>query len=164
MKQSPDSTVATGFNMIISADDLRTLRDGKWLNDEVINFYGEMLMDRSRGYPKVRRWSKKDYVIIPVHLGMHCINDSLLGRNDTLKVLRNYLEQESIDKKKKPFNLEEWKDHQPKQMNGYDCGVFTIMFAEHVSREAEFGFSQDNMPVYRKCVAYEIITSKLLDK
>ena len=73
------------------------MRPQTWLNDEVVNAYFHMIVERSKNsgpkvhafntffYPKlmktghasVRRWTKKvdlfamDIVLIPVHLGMH---------------------------------------------------------------------------------------------
>ena len=68
------------YNIPITARDLKTLQGLNWLNDEVINFYMNMIMKRSEGpdYPKVwafstffypklidgghasvKRWSKK---------------------------------------------------------------------------------------------------------
>lgn len=73
--------VAEGFNVSVLKKDIQTLRPGEWLNDEVINFYGNLIMARSKesttlpkvhvfstffyktlsenGYDKVRRWTKK---------------------------------------------------------------------------------------------------------
>ena len=70
-----------GFNVTILKKDIHTLRPGEWLNDEVINFYGNLILARSKesttlpkihvfstffyktlseqGYDKVRRWTKK---------------------------------------------------------------------------------------------------------
>ncbi|CAO3566221.1 unnamed protein product [Mortierella alpina] len=87
--------VVEGFNVTILKKDIHTLRPGEWLNDEVINFYGNLILARSKesttlpkihvfstffyktlseqGYDKVRRWTKKvkifelDYVLIPIH-------------------------------------------------------------------------------------------------
>jgi sentrin-specific protease 1 len=75
---------------------------------------------------------EKDYVIIPVHLGMHwCCSvidftqkkfryfDSLHGNNSKcLRLLREYLEQESLDKKKLPYDTSDWADETPK-VNSY---------------------------------------------
>jgi Ulp1 family protease len=80
----------------IKPADLRTLHGSQWLNDEIINFYGAMVMENAAEnqelYPKihvfttffyeklkggfagVRRWSKnvnvfeKDFTIIPIHM------------------------------------------------------------------------------------------------
>ena len=88
-----------GFNAEITRSDLATLRDATWLNDEVVNFYFNLLKDRNekvKEYPKVhvfntffypkivkaghasvKRWTRKvdifamDLILIPVHLGMH---------------------------------------------------------------------------------------------
>lgn len=91
--------LAEGFRLQITARDISTLQGTNWLNDEVINFYFNMIVDRSQNnkklppvyafntffYPKVmsggqkavRRWTKNvdifehTFVILPVHLGMH---------------------------------------------------------------------------------------------
>jgi len=73
--------VVEAFNIPIMKKDIQTLCPGEWLNDEVINFYGNLIMVRSKnstelpkvhvfstffykslsevGYDKVRRWTKK---------------------------------------------------------------------------------------------------------
>ncbi|KAJ2000662.1 SUMO1 sentrin specific peptidase 1, partial [Coemansia thaxteri] len=80
-------------NVPVTARDVDTLGDGKWLNDEVINFYMQLIMERSeqtpgmptvhafntffystlrdQGYVRVKRWTRrvklfeKDLVIVP---------------------------------------------------------------------------------------------------
>lgn len=106
MLQKVKATLKTSNQLIISkhnrqimSEDIHRLRNGQWLNDELINFYGFMIDARSKhspdlpkihffnsffyqslktnGYAKVRRWTKKfdlfelDLVIFPVHLGAH---------------------------------------------------------------------------------------------
>ena len=96
---APSEILAHGFDADITRADLSTLRDSCWLNDEVINFYFNLLKERSEKnsnlpkvhifntffYPKiiktgfagVKRWTRKtdifsfDMVLIPIHLGMH---------------------------------------------------------------------------------------------
>lgn len=97
---SSDSTeIIQKFCIPISVKDLKTLRSPNWLNDEVINFYFELLLQRSKGnaklpkihifntffYPKlksngfsaIKRWTRKvdifsfDIIFIPIHLGIH---------------------------------------------------------------------------------------------
>lgn len=92
--------VVEAFNIPITPHDIGKLRDRQWLNDEVINFYHELIRKRSqdhaglfpkvhvfntffyprlqsKGYSGVRRWTRKidifsfDYIIIPVHLSVH---------------------------------------------------------------------------------------------
>jgi sentrin-specific protease 1 len=87
------------FNLSITRQDLNTLVGDSWLNDEVINFYMNLLMERSdegqeRGRPRVyamntffiprllqtghsalKRWTRKvdifsyDVIPVPVHVG-----------------------------------------------------------------------------------------------
>ncbi|XP_039602657.1 sentrin-specific protease 1 [Polypterus senegalus] len=95
---NPDEILSEGFRLTITRKDIQTLSHLNWLNDEVINFYMNMLVERSKqtGFPKVhafntfffpkvksagfsavRRWTKKvdifamDILLIPVHLGVH---------------------------------------------------------------------------------------------
>ncbi|KAG0224915.1 SUMO1 sentrin specific peptidase 1 [Mortierella sp. GBA43] len=201
--------VAEGFNVSLLKKDIHTLRPGAWLNDEVINFYGNLIMARSKessslpkvhvfstffyktlsenGYDKVRRWTKKvkifemDYVLLPIHQsGNHWTTavidmknkhidyyDSLLGNNPKcFLILRNYLDQESQDKLKKPFDFQGWENACPKdiprQRNGYDCGVFTCTFIEFKSRGMDdLDFSQDNMIYLRKKIVLSILNQSL---
>lgn len=95
---SPQEVLSEGFGLKLTRKDLHTLSNLNWLNDEVINFYMNLLVERSKnpklpsvntfntffypklcrsGYSAVRRWTKKtdifskDILLIPVHLGVH---------------------------------------------------------------------------------------------
>ncbi|XP_021363854.1 sentrin-specific protease 1-like isoform X2 [Mizuhopecten yessoensis] len=195
------------FRLQITRKDMATLSGLNWLNDEIINFYMNLLMERGKGegkakvytcntffYPKivsgghsaVRRWTKRvdifaqDYIIIPVHLGMHwCLAvvdfkkklvqyfDSMGGENQQcLNAIKKYLCDESKDKKKQEFNLTGWsteivKDI-PQQMNGSDCGMFACKYAEYITRGAEITFTQEHMPYFRRRMVYEVLQAKLL--
>lgn len=87
------------FCIPITTRDLRTLQGSNWLNDEILNFYFELLLERSKsnstlpnlhifntffyprlkngGFSQIRRWTKKidifsfDMILIPIHLGIH---------------------------------------------------------------------------------------------
>lgn len=88
------------FNLRVTRNDLMTLRGLNWLNDEIINFYTNLISERgngsnpklprvhsmntffypkliSQGYSSVRRWTKRvdifahDMIVVPVHLGVH---------------------------------------------------------------------------------------------
>ncbi|EEB20308.1 sentrin/sumo-specific protease, putative [Pediculus humanus corporis] len=195
------------YGLQIKRRDLQTLKGLNWLNDEVINFYMNLIMERGKNdklpsvyafntffYPKLisgghsslKRWTKKvdifshDMILVPVHLGMHwCMSvidfrskeiryyDSMGSSNNCcLQALLSYLKAESLDKKNVPFETTNWElinvDNIPQQMNGSDCGVFSCVFAEHLSRDSELLFSQDNMPYFRKKMALEIVEAKLL--
>ena len=96
---NPKEKLVEGFNAEITRGDISTLRESVWLNDEVVNFYFNLIKSRSESdsnlpkvhvfntffYPKimktghagVKRWTRKvdifsmDVILIPVHLGMH---------------------------------------------------------------------------------------------
>ncbi|PIA17144.1 cysteine proteinase [Coemansia reversa NRRL 1564] len=209
IKRATASGFSTELNNVpVTARDMATLGAGKWLNDEVINFYMQLIITRSektptlprvhafntffystlcdKGYARVRRWTRRiklfdqDLLIVPVHLGVHwccavvdfrCKSivyyDALLGDNPKcLRLLMNYLHEESKDKQGNDFNEDGWsmkcEKEIPRQHNGYDCGVFAIMFAEYLSRDAPLSFSQDNLPFLRRKATYEIATGSLV--
>ncbi|KAL4646183.1 sentrin-specific protease 1-like isoform X2 [Arapaima gigas] len=95
---NPDDVLSKGFRLTITRKDLQTLSDLNWLNDEVINFYMNLLVERSQrpdlpsvytfntfffpklrsaGFSAVRRWTKNvdifssDILLVPVHRGVH---------------------------------------------------------------------------------------------
>jgi sentrin-specific protease 1 len=91
--------------------------------------------------------------------------DSLGGSGlHYLKVLLQYLQDEHMDKKKCPMKSPElWtlvpctKDT-PRQQNGYDCGVFTCLFADLISRDFPFDrFNENDMSLYREHIALSIL-------
>ncbi|KAK3527581.1 hypothetical protein QTP86_026904, partial [Hemibagrus guttatus] len=86
---------------VLTMDDLSTLYGQNWLNDQVMNMYGDLVMDavpdqvyffnsffydklRTKGYEGVKRWTKnvdifhKKFLLIPIHLEVHwslvCVN------------------------------------------------------------------------------------------
>lgn len=97
-RQPASEILSSKFNMTISRQDILTLSGLNWLNDEVINFYMNLIIERGKMdkwpkayamntffYPKiisggqssVKRWTRKvdifsyDIIAIPVHLRMH---------------------------------------------------------------------------------------------
>ncbi|XP_022913577.1 uncharacterized protein [Onthophagus taurus] len=206
-RQRPATEVLVSkFNMNITRADMGTLHGLSWLNDEVINFYMNLIIERGKSksfpaayamntffYPKistggqssVRRWTRKvdifsyDMIAVPIHLGMHwcmamidfrtkTINyyDSMGSPNKScLTTLLQYLRDEHNDKKKTDIDLSDWRlinaRDIPQQMNGSDCGMFSITFAEFLTRDAKISFAQENMPYLRRKVAVEILEGKL---
>uniref|UniRef100_A0A3Q3RXQ9 SUMO specific peptidase 5 n=1 Tax=Mastacembelus armatus TaxID=205130 RepID=A0A3Q3RXQ9_9TELE len=78
----------------LSLEDLSTLEEQNWLNDQIINMYGELIMEATqhkvhffnsffhkklvaKGYDGVKRWTKKVdlfskwLLLIPIHLEIH---------------------------------------------------------------------------------------------
>lgn len=198
------------FNLTITRHDIQTLswEPLAWLNDEVINFYMELISERSRndenlpnvhamntfflqrlfdsGYGGVRRWTRKvdifaqDIVPIPVHKGIHWCMAIIHIKNKTIKyydsmgapnnavlnALVDYLKNESLDKKKVALDMSGWSIENvqdiPQQENGSDCGVFSCMYAEFVSRNRPFVFSQQHMQYFRKRMIFEICSGEML--
>lgn len=90
------------------------------------------------------------------------VYDSLGGNHDhTLKLFLKYLEEEHMDKKKTPYDTSDWKKETPKdiprQGNMSDCGAFTCTFAERLSLEQPFNFSQEDMVTIRRRMALNIV-------
>ncbi|XP_061749229.1 sentrin-specific protease 3-like [Nerophis ophidion] len=98
-QRSSGSTLAKTFRVnykrhVLTMDDLGTLYGQNWLNDQIMNMYGDLVMDsapekvhffnsffydklRTKGYDGVKRWTKnvdifqKDLLLIPIHLEVH---------------------------------------------------------------------------------------------
>ncbi|XP_034130786.1 sentrin-specific protease-like [Drosophila guanche] len=150
-------------------------------------FFPDRLLNS--GYNSVRRYTKGtnllgyDIILVPKndgnnHWWVAIINlrektiksyDSIDNGNDELlHALANYLDQESKDKFKVPYDtsqfvIENVKD-MPKQGNYYDCGVFTCMAAEYVTRCQPLTFQQKDMPNLRYKMILEIANGKLLQE
>uniref|UniRef100_A0A8C9EU86 SUMO specific peptidase 2 n=1 Tax=Pavo cristatus TaxID=9049 RepID=A0A8C9EU86_PAVCR len=94
----PDEIMSSAFKLKLTREDIQTLNDLHWLNDEVVNFYMNLLMERgkkeqyprvyafstffyprllSEGYRAVKRWTrnvnlfKQDIILVPIHLRSH---------------------------------------------------------------------------------------------
>ncbi|KAL7074754.1 hypothetical protein ACQ4LE_006116 [Meloidogyne hapla] len=208
-RDEPQNEVFSSFDGVdITRKDLLTLYGTEWLNDEVINFYINLIVARSKvngtlprvyafntffyknlcqkGFAGVKRWTRKvdifdnQMILVPVHLGNHwCMAvidfeerkidyyDSLLGENfRCLELLREYLLQESMDKKQRQYDLTGWeftnRTDIPNQQNLWDCGVFSILFSEYASRRAPVTFTQQHIPYFRERIVYEILRKELL--
>ena len=78
--------------------------------------------------------------------------------------IMEYLGFEHEQKLGKSFPLDDWKflkGSNPVQNNGVDCGVFVCIFAEYLSRDVAFNFTQKHILEFRKLIAYEISTKQI---
>ncbi|XP_044886267.1 sentrin-specific protease 2 isoform X3 [Mauremys mutica] len=93
-----DEILSSAFKLKVTRGDIQTLRNHHWLNDEVINFYMNLLVERNKqqgfpvlhafstffypklisgGYQAVKRWTKgvdlfkQDLIFVPIHLRVH---------------------------------------------------------------------------------------------
>ncbi|XP_006522305.1 sentrin-specific protease 5 isoform X3 [Mus musculus] len=142
---------------MLDMDDLATLDGQNWLNDQVINMYGELIMDAvpdkvhffnsffhrqlvTKGYNGVKRWTKKN--------------------------IRKYLLTEAREKNRPEF-LQGWQTAVtkciPQQKNDSDCGVFVLQYCKCLALEQPFQFSQEDMPRVRKRIYKELCECRLLD-
>ena len=104
-----------------------------------------------------------DMIIMPVHQGIHWTTaaidlkhhrflyfDSFLGEDDAcVDYLKKYLKEEYRDKRNIEVNLDQWETIYPKdiprQHNGCDCGVFTVMYANRLGLGRGFDFQTQDM-------------------
>jgi len=96
-ERSRGNVLVDSHNIQITRKDMNTLHGNNWLNDAIINFYLQMIAERSNqeglkvyatstffypkmmssGQPALKRWTKgvdifeQDLILIPVYLGMH---------------------------------------------------------------------------------------------
>ncbi|XP_072349348.1 uncharacterized protein [Scyliorhinus torazame] len=104
---------------VLTMDDLSTLYGQNWLNDQVMNMYGDLVMDtvpdkvhffnsffydklRTKGYDGVKRWTKnvdifnKDLLLIPIHLEVHW---SLISVNVREKTITYFDSQRTLNRR-----------------------------------------------------------------
>ncbi|XP_063194345.1 sentrin-specific protease 2-like [Chroicocephalus ridibundus] len=123
-KGEPEEIMSSAFNLKVTREDVHTLRNGCWLNDEVINFYMGLVMERSKkaGYPSVHAFSslfyeklasggyrtvrrltrrvdvfQKDIIFVPINLSLHWALAVIDTRKKTVKYFDS-LGQEGGDK------------------------------------------------------------------
>lgn len=204
----PEEVLTTGFRISIKRCDMATLVGSNWLNDEIINFYMNLIVQRGktegfnsvyipstfffpmvmkRGYNGVRRWTKNvdifdhDLMLIPIHLEMEnhwtliavdflqssiCYYDSYLqDKDEAMDAILEYLKEEMRSKKNIDMDVNCWvkvnMKNIPLQENLSDCGVFSCIYAEYISRGAQMDFTQEDMPYFRRKMVYEILHHKI---
>ncbi|RIB04806.1 hypothetical protein C2G38_652266 [Gigaspora rosea] len=192
---APSYMIIEKFNLQISAAHLRTLTNGCWLNDEVINFYSNLIIERAQNnpdiYPPVHIVNTFFYtklmqsgfghkVVAGAHWTLAVANfklcrfeyyDSLGGEFNPvflneLRAFFNYLAKQTNNHH---FDFDSWNTYEPKtktpqQKNSYDCGVFTMMTVEHMSRNAPLSFTQSKMGYFRAKMIYEISTGNIMNE
>lgn len=212
------NAVASEFlNNAVSYNDMKLFLPGRWLNDEIINFYMALLQKRSENrfekskgkmdyffnsfffasltsgssdqydYNKVRRWTKRkkidifsaSKIFVPININ-NChwtlavinISDQKIYYYDSLcnplewamKCLLRYVKDEHSDKNyPKTINTNfttENVSNLPKQLNSFDCGMFVCKAAEFLSDMMPLDYSQNDMALFRKRMALEILRRK----
>ncbi|KAL7427955.1 hypothetical protein ACHAXH_002583 [Discostella pseudostelligera] len=138
-------------------------------------------------YKNVKRWSKKvpgkdifklKYILCPINLdNMHWTSAVIfmeekriqyydsLGGTDMLKLegLLQYVKDEFKAKNDgKEMDATEWElvgctRDTPRQRNGFDCGVFTCMFCDFISKDCPLVFNQEHIDQCRDRIALSIM-------
>lgn len=140
------------------------------------------------GHLAVRQWTRNvnlfdyDIILVPIHVKqIHWCMAAINLENKTIKyydafntpnsrvlrVLKRYLEDESVDKLNSKFSITNFKCKCVtvcgRQLNHSDCGVFSCMFAEYISREKDINFTQKHMSFFRQKMIIEIVQGELLN-
>lgn len=111
-----DEILSSKFNLNIFRHDMLTLSGHNWLNDQIINFYMCLLVERGKraewpsvyamntffypklkksGYVSLRRWTRQvdlfmyDIIAIPIHLGFHWCMAIINVKQKTVKYYDN---------------------------------------------------------------------------
>ena len=151
------------------------------------SFLVKKLLDEKDAYDykSVASWTKNinpfnmDKLFFPVNLGNYhwalavvymkekCITyyDSL-GYDGT-KYMDGLMKWIVDEAKKRRVEIEEdkWSANRvdpPKQTNGYDCGVFLIMYADFLSDDLRITFEQKHMDLFRLKIASAIVHGELI--
>ncbi|XP_041126232.1 uncharacterized protein LOC121326792 isoform X2 [Polyodon spathula] len=170
----------------LTLEDLSTLDGQNWLNDQVINMYGELVMDAvphkvhffnsffhkqlvTRGYEGVKRWTKKvdlfskSLLLIPIHLEIHW---SLITVDMPNQHIQFYDSQgihfrypvENILR----YLLTEAKEKgKPIFQKGWK--MIVSKYCKCLALGKPFQFSQEDMPKVRKRIYKELCECRLLE-
>lgn len=157
------------------------IKKKNWHRIHVFNtfFFGELKKD----FNKIcQNWSKridlfsKDYVFIPIHLTNHwalvildfkekkiTYYDSLGGKNvGCTKLILEYVHFKISQSTKFTDPQKERNKWTisfadiPKQTNGYDCGVFVLVYCLYLSENKSIDFTQKDMLSYREKILEDI--------
>ncbi|XP_018095274.1 sentrin-specific protease 3 isoform X2 [Xenopus laevis] len=179
-QRHPGNAMLRGFRVtykrhVLSMDDLGTLYGQNWLNDQVMNMYGDLVMD---AVPDKVDIFNKQLLLIPIHLEVHwslvCVD--VLNRTITYfdsqrtlnrrcpKHIAKYLQAEAV-KKDRPEYVSGWKGlfkmNVARQNNDSDCGAFVLQYCKFLALGLPFTFGQHDMPKLRRKIYKELCHCKL---
>jgi len=77
--------------------------------------------------------------------------------------LRKYLSDEA-KKRDELLDLQQWQEVNkidiPKQLNGYDCGMFMLLYIDKLAHGLPLDFSQKDVSKYRQSLMITILHAK----
>lgn len=162
---------------------------GKWEADArrikatyMPSYFMESLLNPEFGYELAKNWIPDIFVfnkiLLPMIMGKHwklavidfeikgiTMYDPLGQRDmDTMKTISMFIQAKYEDKMSTPMvEMKDWTieypSKNPRQRNGYDCGVFVCAYAADILMQAEFSFEQKDMPNIRQRIIYEIFSN-----
>lgn len=157
----------------LTLDDLSTLANDNWLNDQVINMYGELIMESSdykvhflnsffhrqlmtKGYEGVKRWTKqidlfsKNLLLVPVHLEVHWC----LVTADFLKKTVCVYDSQGIGLQKVARNIVKYlsKEAQEKKHPAFEMG-WTVLLKEEIPQQSNENDCGVFVLEYSRCLA-----------
>ena len=108
--------------------------------------------------------AKKEFLYLDSIPGGSSIDGGLYSAQ-FFNAMKYYLKRKAEDERV-VLSLDSWSDvivKVPKQTNSFDCGLFTCMFAETLSRPGgvEFLFTQKDMASFRQKLTLEILGQQL---
>nr|XP_034576906.1 putative ubiquitin-like-specific protease 1B isoform X3 [Setaria viridis] len=159
-------------NIEVSKEKFQCLIPGRWLNDEVINLYLELLKEREKREPK--RFLKCHFFNTFFYKKLACGKNGYdyksVKRWTTRRKLgydliecnkARYIAEEVKDKSNEVIDTSSWQedivDDIPLQQNGWDCGMFMLKYIDFHSRGLSLSFRQKDMEYFRKRTAKEIL-------
>uniref|UniRef100_A0A3Q3VYR7 Ubiquitin-like protease family profile domain-containing protein n=1 Tax=Mola mola TaxID=94237 RepID=A0A3Q3VYR7_MOLML len=177
----------------LSLEDLGTLEEQNWLNDQIINMYGELIMEATqhkvhffnsffhkqlvaKGYDGVKRWTKKVdlfskwLLLIPIHLEIHW---SLITVTMATKTISYYDSQgivfrHTTDNIMKYLLSEAKEKKQAAFQKGWKITIIKVnltvmLYCRCLSVKQPLLFSQEDMPRIRKRIYKELCECRLND-
>eukprot|EP00064_Thunnus_orientalis_P003198 superscaffoldBa00000254_g3207 len=168
----------------LTLDDLLTLADQNWLNDQVMNMYGELIVESAhhkvhflnsffhrqlmtKGYDGVKRWTKqvdlfsKSLLLVPIHLEVHWC----LVTADIVKKKICLYDSQGNALQKVARNILKYlmTEAKEKQQTAFENG-WTVSFDEYsrcLALAQPLQFSQKDIPKIRKRIYKELCDCKL---
>ncbi|XP_066255432.1 uncharacterized protein [Euwallacea similis] len=156
----PKEVLARKFNLNITRRDLMTLAGLNWLNDEVINFYMNLIIERGKdskwpnayafntffymklikdGAQSLRRWTKRvdlfsyDLVCVPIHLGMHWCMAIIDFRDKSIRYYDSMGSPNTKCLEALRYYLE--SEHMDKKKTRYDTSDFSLVNMDDIPQQ-----------------------------
>ncbi|XP_060940322.1 sentrin-specific protease 5-like [Limanda limanda] len=157
----------------LTLDDLSTLADQNWLNDQVMNMYGELIVESAnhkvhflnsffhrqlmtKGYDGVKRWTKqvdlfsKRLLLVPIHLEVHwCLVTADFVKKKICLYDSQGLALQKVARNILKYLMAEAKE---KQLTAFENG-WSVSFDENVPQQTNENDCGVFVLEYSRCLA-----------